>query len=111
VFLNAFRVSVLDRGQDGPALVECHQVIDLWTLYPLQDLKICRQWTLYERPDGELSAGALQLLGLSGRNVLLREIRRPLSASELEALAEVNARIREHFQASRPSTPGGQGSL
>ncbi len=111
VFQNVYRVSVIDRGQGEPLLLERYQVIDLWSVYPGQDLKICRQWTLHERPDGALSAGVLQLLGFNGQNVLLRDSRRPLTASELEGLAQVHARIREHFRASRPSPSGGQGSL
>jgi hypothetical protein len=99
VFRNVYRVTVLDRGQGEPVLVERYQVLDIWSLYPAQDLKICRQWILYERAGGELFAGALQLLGFNGQNALLKEIRRPLSASELEALAEVYSRIREHFRA------------
>jgi hypothetical protein len=110
-FQNVFRVAVLDKGLGEPVLQERYQVIDLWSLYPAQDLKICRQWTLYERPDGELSGGTLQLLGFNGQNVLLRESRQPLTSSELEGMAEVYKRIREHFRAFRPLSTGDQGSL
>jgi hypothetical protein len=107
VFRNVYRITVLAKGEREPTLLERYQVIDIWSVYPAQDLKICRQWTLHEHPDGRLSTGTLQLLGFDGRNVLLREVRRPLDACQLEALAEVHARIREHFRA-RVEKAGGE---
>jgi hypothetical protein len=108
VFRNVYGVTVLAKGQGEPAIVARYQVIDIWSVYPAQDLKICRQWTLHERPDGELFEGTLQLLGFNGQNVLLREIRQPLSAAELEALAEVHSRIRKHFRAGIQRAGGEQ---
>jgi hypothetical protein len=97
---NVYQVSVLSKEQGKAPVPERYQVIDRWSVYPRQNLKICRQWTLSEGATGELAEGTLQLLGLDDGNVLLKEVRRPLSAAELAALAGVYGRIREHFRAA-----------
>lgn len=97
---NVYQVRVLREDQGEAPVPERYQVIDHWSVYPRENLKICRQWTLSEGATGELAEGDLQLLGLDGQNVLLKEVRRPLSAAELAALAGVYGRIREHFRAA-----------
>ena len=100
-FLNVYLVNGVRSRQGGPAAsFERYVVIDNWSTYPQQGLKICRQWTLREDRSGALVEGTLQLLGLTGGNLLLRESRLSLAHSDLRALASLYKYIREFFTAA-----------